>query len=94
MAGKEQPRHIFKPLSDYTELVEMNTYILMAYISKDLKSLLTLLDGEYQTKSDRSTIREKGGASSCGQKTDFICYVWHKITIHSYCCHKRADYMP
>lgn len=37
---------MFTPLSDHTELVEMNTYILMAYISKDSNSLLTLLDGD------------------------------------------------
>ena len=37
---------MFIPLSDHTELVEMNTYILAAYISKDSNSLLTLLDGD------------------------------------------------
>lgn len=37
---------IFKPLSSHTELLEMNTHILMAYVSKDLKSLLVLLDGD------------------------------------------------
>ena len=34
------------PLSSHTELLEMNTHILMAYVSKNLKFLLVLLDGD------------------------------------------------
>ena len=37
---------IFTPLSIHTELLEMNTHILMAYISETLKSLLVLPDGD------------------------------------------------